>query len=91
LVSLSAINDENNENNLDDWISQADAARILGVSRQYVAKMIKRKLLSWRKIAGRVVVRKSEILAFTPNPVGRPPKKDTQEETQEENQEEETE
>jgi excisionase family DNA binding protein len=68
-VSLSTIT---NENNLDDWISQAEAARLRGVSRQAIAKLIQRKRLAAREIAGRIVVRRSEVEAFVPQPIGRP-------------------
>lgn len=66
---MSTITDENN---LDDWISQAEAARLRGVSRQAIAKLIQRKRLASREIAGRVVVRRSEVEAFVPQPIGRP-------------------
>ncbi len=65
----------NSENNLDDWISQAEASRLRGVSRQAIAKLIQRKRLSAREIAGRIVVRRSEVEAFVPEPIGRPRKK----------------
>jgi excisionase family DNA binding protein len=61
-----------NDINLDDWISQAEAARLRGVSRQAIAKLIQRKRLTAREIAGRVVVRRSEVEAFVPQPIGRP-------------------
>jgi len=58
----------------DDWISQAEAARLRCVSRQAIAKLIQRKRLSSREIAGRIVVRRSEVEAFVPQPIGRPKK-----------------
>ena len=64
-----------NENNIDDWISQVEAARIRGVSKQAIAKLIARKRLSAREIGGRMLVRRSEVEAFVPMPIGRPRKK----------------
>jgi excisionase family DNA binding protein len=64
-----------NENNIDDWISQVEAARIRGVSKQAIAKLIGRNRLSAREIGGRMLVRRSEVEAFVPMPIGRPRKK----------------
>ena len=63
------------ENNIDDWISQAEAARIRGVSKQAIAKLIARERLSACEIGGRMLVRRSEVAAFVPMPIGRPSKK----------------
>jgi hypothetical protein len=63
--------------NIDDWISQVEAARIRGVSKQAIAKLIARKRLSAREIAGRKLVRRSEVEAFVPMPIGRPRKQGT--------------
>ena len=62
-------------NGIDDWISQVEAARIRGVSKQAIAKLIARKRLSAREIGGRMLVRRSEVEAFVPMPIGRPRKK----------------
>jgi excisionase family DNA binding protein len=71
-VSETTIKDANN---IDDWISQVEAARIRGVSKQAIAKLIARKRLSAREIGGRMLVRRSEVEAFVPMPIGRPRKK----------------
>lgn len=63
------------ENSVDDWISQVEAARIRGVSKQAIAKLIGRNRLSARSIGGRMLVRRSEVEAFVPMPIGRPRKK----------------
>jgi len=60
---------------IGEWISQAEAARIRGVSKQAIAKLISRKRLSAREIGGRKLVRRSEVEAFVPMPIGRPRKK----------------
>ncbi len=56
-------------------LSQAEAARIRSVSKQAIAKLIARKRLSAREIGGRKLVRRSEVEAFVPMPLGRPRKK----------------
>lgn len=70
-MSTSTIKD----GDIDDWISQAEAARIRRVSKQAIAKLIVRKRITAREIGGRMLVRRSEVEAFVPLPVGRPPKK----------------
>jgi excisionase family DNA binding protein len=72
-VSETTIKD--GRDGIDDWISQVEAARIRGVSKQAIAKLIARKRLSAREIGGRMLVRRSEVEAFVPMPIGRPRKK----------------
>jgi hypothetical protein len=65
-----------NDARLEDYISQAEAARIRGVSKQAIADLIKRGRLSKVTLAGRSLVLLSEVKAFVPKPkLGRPPKK----------------
>ncbi|WP_035349852.1 helix-turn-helix domain-containing protein [Edaphobacter aggregans] len=71
---MSATTIKDNEN-IDDWISQVEAARIRSVSKQAIAKLIRRNRLSAREIGGRMLVRRSEVEAFVPMPIGRPRKK----------------
>jgi predicted DNA-binding protein (UPF0251 family) len=60
----------------EDWISQAEAARIRGVSQQAIANLIRRGRLTAIIVAGRIVVLRSEVESFVPQPkLGRPPKK----------------
>jgi len=58
----------------DEWISQADAARLRGVSRQAIALLVKKGRLPVLKIGGRQLVRRKEVEEFTREPAGRPPK-----------------
>ncbi|MGA8742253.1 MAG: helix-turn-helix domain-containing protein [Terracidiphilus sp.] len=65
-----------NDAKLDSYISQADAARIRGVSKQAIADLIKRGRLSKITVAGRTLVVRAEVEAFVAQPkLGRPPKK----------------
>jgi predicted XRE-type DNA-binding protein len=68
-VSKSTIN---GADDFDDWISQAEAGRIRGVSKQAIAKLVKRQRLAGREIGGRLLVLRSEVEAFIPMPIGRP-------------------
>jgi predicted DNA-binding protein (UPF0251 family) len=58
-----------------DWISQAEAARIRGVSQPAIVKLIRRGRLTTVNMAGRTVVLRSEVENFIAQPKsGRPPK-----------------
>ena len=59
----------------EEWISQAEAARLRGVSRQAVADLVRRKRVRIFRIGGRVLVNRSDIEGFVPGSAGRPPKR----------------
>ena len=56
----------------DDWVSQAEAARLRSVSRQAIAKLVANARLRTLVIGGRTLVNRLDVLAFEPNPPGRP-------------------
>ena len=62
------------EGGADEWISQAEAARIRGVSRQAIAELVKRQRLDTLKIGGRLLVQRKDIEEFKAQPAGRRPK-----------------
>jgi excisionase family DNA binding protein len=55
-----------------DWITQAEAARLRKVSRQAIARLVSNDRLRTLNIGGRVLVNRSDLLVFQPNPPGRP-------------------
>jgi excisionase family DNA binding protein len=57
-----------------DWVSQAEAARIRGVSRQAISRLIKKGRFQVLEIGGKVLLNRSEIEAFVPELPGRPAK-----------------
>lgn len=57
-----------------EWISQAEAARVRGVSRQAITVLVRKGRLTTLKIGGRALVRRKEVEDYTPEPGGRPPK-----------------
>jgi predicted DNA-binding protein (UPF0251 family) len=59
----------------EKYISQAEAARVRGVSKQAIANLIRRGRLATVSVAGRTLVIRSEVEAFVPQPVGHPLKK----------------
>lgn len=56
----------------DDWISQSEAARLRGVSRQAIAKLVKNGRLKGLAIGGRVLVNRTDVEYFVPRSPGRP-------------------
>lgn len=60
--------------NLDDLISQAEAAEIRGVTRASINELVKRGRLRSVGIAGRTFLYRSEVESFEPQPGGRPAK-----------------
>lgn len=54
-----------------DWISQAEAARLRGVSRQAIAKLVKKGRLKSIIIGGHSLVNRDEIIGFEPLQAGR--------------------
>jgi excisionase family DNA binding protein len=60
-------------NELTDLITQAEAARLRGVSREAIYGLVARRKLSIVEIGGHKFVRRSEIENYTPDAGGRPP------------------
>lgn len=58
----------------DDWVSQADAARIRGVSRQAIARLIKKGRFRVLRIAGKTLLKRSDVRNYERERPGRPPK-----------------
>jgi excisionase family DNA binding protein len=56
----------------NDWVSQAEAARIRGITRQAIGRLIKKGRLKTLRIGGKVLVFRTEVEAFKPEPAGRP-------------------
>jgi excisionase family DNA binding protein len=56
---------------LSDWISQAEAARLRGTTRQAVAKLVRNGRLRTIKVGGYTFVSRAEIMKFQAQPSGR--------------------
>jgi excisionase family DNA binding protein len=55
-----------------DWISQAEAAQLRGVSRQAISRLVRRGRLKTLVIGGHTLVSRADVLAFQPRAAGRP-------------------
>lgn len=60
------------DSDFSDWISQAEAARIHGVSRQAINKLIRTGRLRTFEAGGHTLVSRKEVESFAPRPAGRP-------------------
>lgn len=60
-----------------DWISQAEAARLRGVTRQAIARLVERGRLRAMTVGGHTFVCRADVEAFAPRPAGRPKDKTT--------------
>ena len=58
-----------------EWITKAEAARIRGVTRQAIGKLVGKGKLETLEIAGHTLVRRAEVKAYKPQPGGRPASK----------------
>ena len=64
-------------NELEDLITQAEAARLRNVSREAIYGLVARGKLNVVEIGGQKFVRRSEVENYTPEIGGRPPKDTT--------------
>jgi len=55
----------------DDWISQAEAARLRGVTRQAIGKLVVAERIRTMSVAGRLLVFRADIVEFKKLPAGR--------------------
>lgn len=62
------------DSELEDWVSQSEAARLRGTSRQAVRRLVERGRLTVLEIGGRKLVNRLEVMSFDPMPAGRKPK-----------------
>jgi len=63
-----------NQQDLSDWISQSEAARLRGVTRQAIAKLVKKGRLKVLVLGGHTFVSKAEVVGFEMQTAGRPKK-----------------
>lgn len=59
---------------LSQWISQAEAGRLRGVTRQAISKLIRKKKLATLEVGGYVLVNRQEVLEYEGESAGRPKK-----------------
>lgn len=57
---------------MNEWVSQAEAARMRGVSRQAIARLINKGRFKVLKIGGKVLLRRLDVKAYEPKGAGRP-------------------
>jgi excisionase family DNA binding protein len=55
-----------------DWVSQAEAAQLRGVSRQAISKLVRNGRLKSIVVGGHRLVSRADLLSFRPRAAGRP-------------------
>jgi excisionase family DNA binding protein len=55
-----------------DWISQAEAAQLRGVSRQAISQLVRKGRLKSMVVGGHTLVNRADVLSFRPRAAGRP-------------------
>jgi DNA-binding XRE family transcriptional regulator len=65
-----------NNENLENYISQAEAARVIGTTAQTVSHLAHGGHFTTKVVAGRVLILRSEVEKYVARPKGRPPKKE---------------
>ena len=63
--------------NLSELISQTQAAKLRGVTREAIADLIRRGKLVPIEVAGRKLLRRSDVESYAPESGGRPKKAET--------------
>jgi excisionase family DNA binding protein len=58
----------------DQWISQAEAAKLRGVSRQAIARLVQKGRFETLSIGGKTLLMRSEVEEYQPKPPGPSPK-----------------
>jgi excisionase family DNA binding protein len=56
------------------WVSQAEAAEMRGVTRQAIADLLRKKRFTTLLIGGKTLIKRSEVQKFKPKPPGPSPK-----------------
>lgn len=73
-MSTDRKNSPNKNFDPTQWVSQAEAAGMRGVTRQAIARLIGKGRFTTLSIGGKTLVRRSEVEAFKPKPPGPSPK-----------------
>ena len=60
----------------DDWVSQAEAADLRGVSRQAIHQLVQKGRFRTYDVAGRTLVLREDVVQYEPDKGGRPPTSD---------------
>lgn len=60
---------------LSQWISQAEAARLRGCTRQAISKLVRKQKLQILEVGGHVLVNRREVEKYEDGSAGRPKSK----------------
>lgn len=63
-----------------EWVSQAEAAELRGVSRQAINELVRKNRFETLEVGGRKLVRREEVINYEPKKGGRPSSRSDSEE-----------
>ena len=63
-----------NRGKLENYVFPAEAARIVGITKQAMSNLVRQGYFTTTKVAGRILVLRSEVESFVARPKGRPTK-----------------
>jgi biotin operon repressor len=72
-MSLPLANEAVGALNPDDWVSQSEAAEMRGITRQAVHQLARKGRFRTRKVAGRTLLHRDDVLSYEVSKGGRPP------------------
>jgi hypothetical protein len=61
-------------NRLENYVFPAEAARIVGITKQAMSKLIRQGYFTTKTVGGRILILRSEAASFVARPKGRPTK-----------------
>jgi predicted DNA-binding protein (UPF0251 family) len=65
-----------NSESLENYISKAEAACVIGTTRQTVSNLVRRGHFTTKVVAGHILLIRSEVEKYVPRSKGRPPKRE---------------
>ena len=74
-MSIELGREDENISDMSTWISQSEAARLRGVSREAIYNLVKKNRLKTLKVGGKTLVNRIEIENYRPRLPGPKPKK----------------
>jgi excisionase family DNA binding protein len=74
-MSISLTRGDKNIFDASAWISQSEAARLRGVSREAIYNLVKKNRFTTFKIGDKTLINREDVENYQPQPSGRKPKK----------------
>jgi len=70
------VSESDNSIHPSQWVSQAEAAELRGVTRQAIHQLVQKGRFRTTEIAGRTLLLREDVVSYEPEVGGRPPNTD---------------